>query len=957
MLFTTVPGVSPPQTSHSFSANSSRSLAFTVNGGNVNANDTRIDGAGTRNYAASDVILYVPALEAIETVNVATNSFDADQSSGGGYINVTVKSGTNAFHGALFEDHSDKSLQAYQWVADRTRPKLPFVNNQFGGTVSGPIKKDKLFYFLSFEGNNLVQGNAVQAQVPTTQMKTGNLSASPTPIYDPLTGNPDGTGRTAFPNNVIPTSRIDPGVQAMLNTGVWPNPNQRGTGAFGLGQDFLSSGNQGNSGSRRDQVDTKVNWNASSKLSMFVRFGLNNGDWYNPQIFGLLGGPAISPSNISVGTGGANVYNGTVSATYVFSPELVADAYFGYSRIDMYSHQPYQSQNLGYSLLNIPGLSVAGLSPKKQLEQGGMPLLAIDGFTSLGPANTFQPQEYADPERNFVASINWLKGSHNVRAGFEADLQDSAEAQYQTPSNSYITNAGGFHFAQGTTQLKGGPAGNDFNAFASFLLGLPQDAGKIYQFPDQYYTRNRSYGVYIRDRWQVTPKLTVSYGVRWDYFQFPRRQDSGLEFYNPQNSTMSLCGVGSIPEDCGITRDRQHINPRLGVAYRMTGSTVIRAGYSTATNPILFLGFTSLGGRNFPYVYGQVIQPSNSFGYSTTFRQGLPAVTAPDLSSGSVAVPGYVAVSTYNNANYVRGYIQTWNFTIEQQIKNWVTSAGYVGTRDVDPQNNLQMNWSPINGGTAGQILNRLTGRTASTQYIGTLGTNTYDSLQMRTQGRFDGYQVTATYTYSKALGYAISPQVVIPDYYGLNRGPQATDLRHSFSATATADLPFGKNKRWLQTGWGSKLAGGWQASTVVTIHSGLPFTATASSSSLNAPFSGQFADCLGAPKKLGNIYQWYDRSTFGVPANGRFGTCGTNSLYGPGLINANVGLNRTFAITERIQLSFRADMFNTANTPHHTLANTSINSSTFLQAVPIANTGLDGIEQRAVRLALRLAW
>jgi hypothetical protein len=198
MIFNTIPGVSPPQNSHSFSANGSRSLAFTVNGGNVNANDTRIDGAGTRNYSASDVILYVPALESIETVNVATNAFDADQSSGGGYINVTVKSGTNAVHGSLFEDHSNKSLQAYQWTANRNLPKLPFINNQFGGTMGGPIKKDKLFYFVSYEGVRVVQGNAVQAQVPTAAMKNGILSASPTAIYDPMTGNTNGTGRTPF---------------------------------------------------------------------------------------------------------------------------------------------------------------------------------------------------------------------------------------------------------------------------------------------------------------------------------------------------------------------------------------------------------------------------------------------------------------------------------------------------------------------------------------------------------------------------------------------------------------------------------------------------------------------------------------------------------------------------------------------------------------------------------------
>ncbi len=959
MLFTTIPGVSPPQTSHSFSANSSRSLAFTVNGGNVNANDTRIDGAGTRNYAASDVILYVPSLEAIENVNVATNSFDADQTSGGAYVNVTVKSGTNAIHGSLFEDHSDKSLQAYQWVANRAQSKLPFINNQFGGTIGGPIVRDKLFYFASYEGNHLIQGNAVQAQVPTPAMKAGNLSASPTQIYDPLsTTLTDGSGRAPFAGNIIPSSRIDPGIRALLATGVWPDPSQRGTGALGLGQNYLSSGNQGNSGSRRDQVDSKLTWNPNSKLSMFARFGMNFGDWYNPQIFGLLGGPAVSPSNISVGVGGANVYSGTLAATYVFNPHLIADAYFGYSRINMFSNQPNQDKNLGFTLLGIPGLSTAGIPKQKQLEQGGLPELAIDGFTTLGPANTFQPQRYSDPEKNFVANVNWIKGTHNIRTGFEADLQDSNEMQYQTPSNNYITSSGGFHFAQGTTQLRSGPAGNDYNAFASFLLGLPQDSGKIYQFPDEYYTRNRSYAVYIRDRWEVSKKLTVSYGARWDYFQFPRRAGTGVEYYNTQNATMVICGIGSAPADCGITRARQKVNPHIGIAYRLGSSTVIRTGYSTSTNPILFLGFTSLGGRNFPYIYSQVLQPPNSFSYATTFRTGLPAVTAPDISSGAIPVPGSLAVSTYNNDNYVRGYIQTWNFTIEQQVRSWLMSAGYVASRDVDPQTNLQMNWSPINGGTAGEQLNRPPiNRTASTQYIGTLGTNTYDSLQTRAQGRFAGAQITATYTFSKALGYSINPLVQIPQYYHLNRGPQATDIRHIFATTEIFDLPFGKGRRWVQSGIGSKLAGGWQLSAVVTARSGYPFTATASTASLNAPFSSQFADCTGTPQQTGNIYQWYTTSSFATPANGRFGTCGTNRFSGPGSINANLGVNRTFAITERYRLSFRVDMFNAGNTPHHTLGNTSVNSGTFMQAVGIANTGLDGIEQRAVRLALRLGW
>jgi len=966
MLFVMVPGVSPPQSGHSFGANPTRSVAFTVNGGSVNANDTRVDGAGTRNFGAPDTNQYVPAMEAIEAVSMATGSFDADQSTGGGFVNISIKSGTNDIHGSLFEDHADRSLAAHPWLGDRTKPKLPFINNQFGGTIGGPIKKNKLFYFVSYDGTRLVQGSAVAGQVPTPAMKSGNLSASPTPIYDPLTGSANGSGRTPFAG-IIPTSRIDSGIQNMIATGAWPNPNQAGSGAFGLGNDFLCSGCQGNSGARRDQLDAKLNWNPNRKLSMFWRIGFNDSSWYDPQILGLLGGPPVSPSNGAVGVGGAHVFNGTVSATYVFTPSLFVDAYFGYDRNDMYSNQPNQDKNLAWTMLGIPGLNTSGESPSRQAQYNGMPLMAIDAFTTLGPANQYQPQRYRDPERNYDASINWQKGTHNIRGGFEADLQDANEVQYEVVGNSYMTSAGGFHFAQGTTQLLGGPAGNDFNSFASFLLGTPQESGRISLFKqinvpkdqeDEFSIREKSYSAYVRDRWQASSKLTVSYGIRMDYFRFPRRAGTGVEYYNAPNNTMVVCGVGNAPADCGITGYRLHFTPRLGVAYRITDSTVVRAGYSMVADPIFFEGHSQSGRENFPYLFAQLLLPPNSLSYATTLRQGLPAVPTPDLSTGVVPIPGFAYAETYNNANYVRGYIQTWNFTVEQKLKGWLGSAGYVGTRYVDAQSNLQMNWSPINGGTAGQILNQMNGRTASTLYMGTMGTNTYDALQARLQGRFWGsLQVGMNYAFSKSLGYATSAGVQIPQYWRLNRGPQATDIAHALSAVSIAELPFGKGKRWVQSGLASKLAGGWQLSGLVAAHSGPPFTAGASGATLNAPYSSQFADCIAPPQQLGSILQWYSKSTFAVPASGRFGTCGTDSLRGPGLFNVDLGLQRRIDITERFQLSFRAEMFNIANTPHHSMSSTSVNSGTFMQAYAIANTGREGIEQRAVRLALRLGW
>src|SRR5262249_48828557 len=157
----------------------------------------------------------------------------------------------------------------------------------------------------------------------------------------------------------------------------------------------------------------------------------------------------------------------------------------------------------------------------------------------------------------------------------------------------------------------------------------------------------------------------LSYGVRFDYYPLPTHVGRGLEYYNPYNSTMVICGVGSTPTDCGLTKDRYHLVPRLGVAYRITGSTVFRAGYSMATDPILFMTTRRL---NYPDIFGQLILPPNSLAYATTFRQGLPAVAPPDISQGILPVSGLAALNTYDNADYVRGYIQTWNITVEQRI-------------------------------------------------------------------------------------------------------------------------------------------------------------------------------------------------------------------------------------------------------------------------------------------------
>ena len=348
-----------------------------------------------------------------------------------------------------------------------------------------------------------------------------------------------------------------------------------------------------------------------------------------------------STSNSAVGTGGGKIYSGAVSATYIFTTNLVADAYYGYSR-NAVTTPPQLNKNLAWTLLQIRG------TQSSQLQGGGLPALMIDGFggagsgqipeSTLGPYNNFQPQNIQNHESEYTGNVTWIRGAHNIRGGTEINLQRDEEFQIQATFCGYCIGSGGFQFSQGTTQLSGGPAGNDYNAFASFLLGLPANAGKVTLFPPQYQFYQNIYAFYLRDQWQVSRKLTVTYGARWEAFPFPNRGSRGLEYFVPADDKMVICGEGGNPRDCGITKDRRRFAPRAGIAWRLTNSTVIRAGYGLTNDPTNY-GAAPGNRQNFPDIVATALTSPNSFSYATTLRQGLPAVATPNLSSGAVPVP------------------------------------------------------------------------------------------------------------------------------------------------------------------------------------------------------------------------------------------------------------------------------------------------------------------------------
>jgi Carboxypeptidase regulatory-like domain/TonB dependent receptor len=1002
-LFITLPGVSPPTNANSFTANAQRGLTFVVGGGLSGYNRIRVDGTGTFDMTANAEAQYTPALEAIEQVSISGNSMDAEQSAGGGAIDLTVKSGTNAIHGVLFEDHTDQHIEAYPWAANRSLPNPRYINNQYGGTIGGPIKKNKWFYFLSYEGTGLIATAPFLAEVPTAQMRTGNLSGNPDPIYDPFTGNStNGLGRTPFPGNIIPASMITPGVQNLLNYSaangnLWSLPNQPGTGSLGLANNLNTNGE---TYLERHQTDFKTNWNPTSKLSTFVRFGWGNNYWTTPTQFGILGGPGLSNTNTAQGYGGTSVYSGTISATYIISPSLIFDAHYGYDVNSAFSVQPGATQNLGWTIMQIPGLNTAGEPVSEQKAKGGLPAIVFDtGFSQLGSVSKFQPQDYWDPEKNVDANLTWIKGAHNLRFGFDSDFQNSRETQWESTGAGTISGAGGFEFQQQNTELclaanaagvcTSNSPGNEYNSFASFLLGVVNNGGAIYQQSPSYYTDTKYYAGYARDQWQVNSRLTVSIGLRFEFFPIPLRNGTGAEYYDIATNNMQICGLGGVPSSCGIFNHSQwHPAPRVGVAYRIGDKTVIRAGYGIATDPTNLFALSERR-INFPYIDSYVLDPPQTNAYITTLAQGItpPPNPLPPPASGAIPVPGTVGLFTNDPGDWTRGYVETYNFTIEERIRTgWTASVGYVGSKQIDPMVYQDENWSPIGTGTAGQQLNTpgvngepLTGfspggtggRIATTARLQTFGTTNYNSLQARTNARIGAVAFNLGYTLGKNLGW-IAPGgttggSAIPSSYSYNYGPiPQLDIKNNFEATAIYALPFGKGQQWLSTGMASNILGGWQLSGVFSDFSGRPFSVTANNN-LNAVSSYQFANCIAPPQKVGNLLEWYNPDTFAAPSSAGFGDCGMGVLRGPGLVNGDVGLEKKFAVRDRFIFAFRTEMYNVGNTPHHaspgygpstgTNSNNNVQNSAFMEILPIANTGRDGIDQRTVKFSLKMTF
>jgi len=973
-LLQLIPGAGLTSETNSLAGNPERAMNTNVNGQSNQSVNTRIDGTQDAYPWLPANVAYVPPSDAIEEVNVVTNSFDAEQGmAGGAAVNVQIKSGTNQFHGSADWFHTDQNFAALNYFSRPGTTINRNNQNQFGGTFGGPIKKDKLFFFGDYE-RTTQRGKAGPdtRTLPTAQMATGdfrNLPGNPI-IYDPATGDSHGAGKQQVScngvQNVICPNRIDPASAALIQLLQPSIANEVAPNNLGLNNFFGS----GTALFNRDNADIKINYVPTQKSMVFARYSFSRILVFDPPLLGDAGGDATNGGQL--GNAPGLIQSVGLGATDTFTPNLLFDWNFGYTRQRLGATFDLGTPK-GLDLLKIPGTNGAG-NPNNNFLYNGLPAFQVQSAAAnvnFGNPNTGNPYLFRDNQFVSGANLSWTHGRHNIRGGIE--WNHTQLNHFQPQGGAFQTARGSFRFNGTVTSLQGSTP-TYFNSVADFLLGLPSETGKVYQTFNPNALRWNQWAWYVRDQLQVTPKLTLNLGVRWERYPFGYSDNGkGLRWFNPADGNVSVGGYGNVPQDDGIDVGYGEFLPRLGVAYRLTHSTIIRAGYGMSYDPNNWRYFRntypgSVNSDNLnptanskDYTAAASLTGTNGTGLgsgSYSVPTGIVLVPVPSsLSTGVVPLPTNVGTITIPNP-FHRGYINSYNLTVEQEFKGVVFQTGYVGARDIRPLVNMNLNASAPGTGAAGGLISQALGKT----YGGINGevpfkSNSYDSLQSTVTRRFaQGSLVRFVWTYSKALDYSDDEELNFllfpyPAYWQKDYAPAAFDRTHDVEIYGVLNVPFGKGQRWATRGVANWILGGWQISPTLSMMTGLPFTVTGNGTALGANGSTQTADLVarfhltgGQPPVPGATClatdltcHYFDPTAFAepnppgtLPQNLRYGNTGRNAFRGPGYSNMNLSLARQFKLTERIGLQFRADAIHFTNTPHFNNPNATVGASNF---------------------------
>jgi len=944
-LINLAPGTTPSTFYNSPTDVPAQPLNTHVNGAAGQTNITKIDGAESINVWLPQYTGYVAPAETVDVVNVTTSAADADQGlAGASAITVVTKSGTNQIHGSAFIFHNDQHLNARNFFLQPGTDKPVGIYNNYGATIGGPFKKDKLFYFVSFDGTTQKTSANGLFTVPTADQRAGNFSAYNTTIYDPSTGNPDGTGRAPFANNVVPGKDISP--QALAIQSYLPLPNLPG-----VANNYAAASSPA---INRFQYDAKVNWNRTDKHTIFVKYDNMFATSGGVGIFGVAGGPAPGSDP---GLGRTSVQVASIGHTYVFSPTVVLDGNVGYQRMN----QSVLGRDFGTnfsSKLGIPGLN------GQDIRDSGFPDVSLGSYTGTGVPN-WMPLFRTDETYTTNHSIAWTKGAHEFRFGF--DLVRHHLNHWQ-PELSNGGPRGYFDFGGSVTTLNLGNGNatstNQFNDYAQFLLGLSDNTQK----GEQYILmtgREWQLGWFAQDRWQVSKKLTVSLGLRYELYPLMTRCcGKGIERYDPTTNDVYMGGRGSVPVDAGISVSHKLFAPRVGLAYRIDEKTVIRAGYGLNYDPLAYSrplrGFYPLTINN-NYVAPNSFSVANlGGGVPATLANGIPPVIGPDLSTGIVPLDPTASERSPNSFIH-RGYVQSWNFTLERQLPGQVVlSTGYVGQHTVHQLADYNINTGFPGSGTA-LLPQANIGRTTLTNMWDGYLSAEYNSLQVALNKQFsNGLMLKGAYTWSHAIDYADDDGWAGVDWnyapdFQRNRASAGFDHRQVFTLGWVYQLPIGPGKKYVSTGIASKILGDWQFSGIENCYTGAPMYIYASDASLNdGGTNTQTADqVMTTVPFIGGVgpgAYYYNPAAFAPVTAQRFGTSGRNTLVGPGVWNTDVSISRIFPIRENLKFEFRAEFYNLPNTSHFNGPDNSVNDSTFMQIT-------SSYGERNIRFAGRFSW
>jgi hypothetical protein len=895
-----------------------------------------------------------PSFEAIQEVNVVTANPTAEFAVAANYTVVT-KSGTNELHGTAFYNYNGHWLNSRNFFATSTPLR---VYNNFGASLGGPIKKNKLFFFGDYEGSREAARRQMTADVALPAWRTGDFSGLSTAIVDPTTL--DGAGRpTPFPGNRIPESRISPVSRRVQE--VFPQPNFGPPGLQAANYRALFVGTTGFT--RFNMIDARGDYNISSRDTIYARVS-----WRRMPLDGYDFPPSLGhyPQR-------RYGHSGVASWTHTFSPTLLNEFRTGVT----YHRNSYHYDIIGSDLIQqwgIRGITASGIPVIPIFRIDPVSYFALDDAFFNNPSTAFQ----------WLDNISWTRGAHFMKFGVDV-IRDRLN---ETSISPLIY--GGYNFTGVFTN----------HGWADFLLGIPQTTQLAVPTPPRY-LRATTWSVFAQDQYKVNRKLTLNYGVRWQlagpfYHQFgaiysfnpqtgalviPDNAVSRVNPFFPSNIPIETASQARYPQDTLVDFPKNSIQPRFGVAYKpfAGGNTVIRAGYGIYGNLIYRPLARDMGGGPF----------AGSATYRNAIVNGVPLFSFPEpFLPSAIAAAGTQNVQG-KDPRLRNPYTQQWNLTVEQQVQGVGFRVSYVGTRTVNLPYRKNLNQLPAS--TTPYSASRLRYRQYN-QVIWTEngGDEFYSGLEVAATKRH-GKNLTfgAGWTWARDLtdaqdsggGGASFGGQVIQDQFDrrVEKANNALVLKHRAFGYAIYALPFGRNQRYLSGAnrWVDAVLGGWQTSWNINLQSGQYFTPN---------FTGRDPSNTntigGRPDRIANgnlpvgqrvIERWFDAAAFKIPgcpdsnpvcpestrANvGRFGNSGLNILEGPGIANLDFALGKYFQVNEKSKLQFRLIMVNALNHPNFAVPRATITAPATVGTINAMARVLNGEPAtREINLGLRLEW